>query len=240
MSDSPQPVPVEARVRRDIWELGTETDPWDPTVLGYAQAVRVMQSRPLADPTSWGYQAAIHGRVGSAPGGVLWNECQHATWYFLPWHRMYLYQFEAMVRREVSANGGPGDWALPYWNYSPDPDAARLPPAFRERRLPDGSANPLFVQQRNPRRNAGVPMPAAVTDITRALAPTIFTNPPPPAAAAFGGPRTGWAHQGPAFGTLEATPHGAVHVQIGGWMSDPDTAAQDPIFWLHHANIDRL
>jgi tyrosinase len=23
-------------------------------------------------------------------------------------------------------------------------------------------------------------------------------------------------------------------------MSDPDTAAQDPIFWLHHANVDRL
>jgi tyrosinase len=23
-------------------------------------------------------------------------------------------------------------------------------------------------------------------------------------------------------------------------MADPDTAAQDPIFWLHHANIDRL
>ena len=23
-------------------------------------------------------------------------------------------------------------------------------------------------------------------------------------------------------------------------MNDPDTAAQDPIFWLHHSNIDRL
>ena len=23
-------------------------------------------------------------------------------------------------------------------------------------------------------------------------------------------------------------------------MGDPDTAARDPIFWLHHANIDRL
>src|SRR5262249_23495065 len=25
-----------------------------------------------------------------------------------------------------------------------------------------------------------------------------------------------------------------------GLMSDPDTAALDPIFWLHHCNIDRL
>jgi Common central domain of tyrosinase/Polyphenol oxidase middle domain len=232
--------PQEPRVRQDIRDLGTDADPWDPIVLAYAEAVRTMQSRPLEDPTGWEYQAAMHGRAGSPLPGALWNECQHATWYFLPWHRMYLYHFEALVRRAVSANGGPDDWALPYWNYSPDPDAARLPAAFRERTLPSGSANPLFVEQRNPRRNAGVPLPPQVTDTTRALAPTIFTNPPPPAPAAFGGPRTGFAHQGPAFGTLEATPHGAVHVQVGGWMSDPDTAALDPIFWLHHANIDRL
>jgi tyrosinase len=33
-----------------------------------------------------------------------------------------------------------------------------------------------------------------------------------------------------------------MHVAIGGpgWMSDPNMAARDPIFWLHHCNIDRL
>ena len=34
-----------------------------------------------------------------------------------------------------------------------------------------------------------------------------------------------------------------MHVQVGGGgglMTDPNTAALDPIFWLHHANIDRL
>src|SRR5262249_31287940 len=41
-------------------------------------------------------------------------------------------------------------------------------------------------------------------------------------------------------GRIEATPHNDVHNMIGGLMSDPTTAAQDPIFWLHHANIDRL
>jgi hypothetical protein len=39
---------------------------------------------------------------------------------------------------------------------------------------------------------------------------------------------------------LEAQPHNTVHVKVGGWMLGPNTAAQDPIFWLHHANIDRL
>jgi tyrosinase len=41
------------------------------------------------------------------------------------------------------------------------------------------------------------------------------------------------------------TPHGDIHMavggaRVGGWMTSFDTAALDPIFWLHHANIDRL
>jgi hypothetical protein len=27
---------------------------------------------------------------------------------------------------------------------------------------------------------------------------------------------------------------------LTGWMSDPDCATRDPIFWLLHSNIDRL
>src|SRR5207237_349537 len=34
--------------------------------------------------------------------------------------------------------------------------------------------------------------------------------------------------------------HGAVHVWVGGEMGRIDWAAYDPIFWAHHANIDRL
>ncbi len=54
-------------------------------------------------------------------------------------------------------------------------------------------------------------------------------------------------------GFLEHSPHDNVHGDIGGalnnvfnnrlaqgLMSNPCTAALDPIFWLHHANIDRL
>jgi tyrosinase len=44
-------------------------------------------------------------------------------------------------------------------------------------------------------------------------------------------------------GNLEGTPHAAVHNSFGftgGWMGSIDTAAQDPIFFLHHCNIDRI
>jgi tyrosinase len=62
--------------------------------------------------------------------------------------------------------------------------------------------------------------------------------------AQFGGGRT--PARGQFFGqtgTLEQTPHNDVHGAVGGrggWMADADRAAADPIFWLHHANIDRL
>jgi tyrosinase len=39
---------------------------------------------------------------------------------------------------------------------------------------------------------------------------------------------------------LEFDPHGVVHSVIGGEMGRITTSARDPIFWLHHANIDRL
>jgi hypothetical protein len=38
---------------------------------------------------------------------------------------------------------------------------------------------------------------------------------------------------------LEAV-HGGVHVWVGGSMSTIPTAPADPIFWMHHANSDRL
>lgn len=63
---------------------------------------------------------------------------------------------------------------------------------------------------------------------------------------AFAGTETGFNHAGAPNavpGPLEITPHGSVHVFVGGpdgKMSDFNQAAADPIFWLHHANLDRL
>ena len=72
----------------------------------------------------------------------------------------------------------------------------------------------------------------------------MFTRKTPGATAGFGGSKTGFSHSGSGIpGPLEQTPHGAVHVAVGGpsgFMSAFDTAALDPIFWLHHCNLDRL
>lgn len=34
--------------------------------------------------------------------------------------------------------------------------------------------------------------------------------------------------------------HGSVHIWVGGTMSDASISPADPVFWLHHANLDRL
>jgi tyrosinase len=226
------------RVRRDVWSL----DPWDDVLVWYARAVDAMQGRSRSDPTSWQYQANIHGLEPPGPHPDFWNQCQHQTWYFLPWHRGYLQRFEEIVRSAIRHLGGPSDWALPYWNYSDasNPDAYTLPPAFRDSTAPGLGHNPLRVAQRSSRANSGQRVGPLRDTSVDALDVFRFKASPHGASGGFGGPETGFNHGGGRFGELEAVPHGVVHVDVGGLMGDPATAARDPIFWLHHANIDRL
>ena len=153
------------RTRRDVWKLGNE---WDESLLWYARAVKELRRRPFADMTSWRYLAAIHGVSEQlwrhngylASGETLPNttafqrqdkdQCQHHTWYFLPWHRGYLRAFEKIVAAAIAKLGGPNDWALPYWNYNDaqNPNRLKLPPAFGSTAWPDRGTNPLFVAAR--------------------------------------------------------------------------------------------
>jgi len=243
----------EVRTRQDVWELGDEKDPWrDPTLLAYAQGVGAMQEVAQREPgngANWTNQAAIHERRGSKVPGRLEDQCQHATWFFLPWHRMYLYWFEQIVRSHIDADYG--DWALPYWNYSASEAKRSLPPAFREQQLPDGGPNPLYVEERQKtsRRdiNGGDPMTEAAVETAEAMAQAVFSRTSPGSTGGFGGSETDPLFHHPAtgegVGVLEEVPHGSVHVEVGGrngFMSYFSTAALDPIFWLHHANLDRL
>lgn len=248
-----------------------------------------MQARQLSDPSSWSFLAAIHGEYvkdNQFPGwGFLpvpppvptspqpsqsiwdqyWDQCQHQSWYFPPWHRGYLIALEAQIRACVINLGGPSTWALPYWDYFGLGNEFNIPSAFTQQNLPDGSPNPLYIAARYGPDNGGaiyVPTPEAIkqhpADPNFVYGPVldqcmtndlytgsdIKTKPP-----GFGGPATGFSHGGGTSGNLENNPHNLVHVYIGGnspngetegLMSDPGLAALDPIFYLHHANIDRM
>lgn len=242
-------------------------------LLWYAKGVGIMQSRALNDKTSWWFFAALHGEYisensfpgwGHIPGppavpttplpsqnvqDEFWNQCQHQSWYFPPWHRGYLIALEEQIRTAIISLGGPGDWALPYWNYFGPQNQYRIPPAFTEQKLPDGSPNPLYVNARFGPNNDGNIYIAIPPIAEGCQGNTVYTgsNAATPRPG-YGGPSTGFSHGGNVSGNLESNPHNLVHVQVGGqqsdtlWglMSDPGIAALDPIFYLHHSNIDRM
>jgi len=151
--------------------------------------------------------------------------------YFLPWHRLFVMYFEQIIR----AVSGKNEFALPYWNYSTQDQTVRgvIPPEFTKPNGPVFSS--LYVQNRNDGVNQGVSIEQIALDmgISNALSlDALFQQ-----DYSF----TSQAVQG--FNqTLDFGLHGNVHVSVGDDtnMGNVPTAAGDPIFWMHHCNIDRL
>jgi len=265
-------------VRANAWNNGGTFDNSD--LLWYAKGVGAMMSRALNDRNSWWFFAAIHGqylpgtsnaeaqfpgwqaippapRVPTTPlptqadMNTFWDQCQHQSWFFPPWHRGYLIALEAQIRQAVIGLGGPATWALPYWNYLGPDSQYEIPPAFTQATLPDGTTpNPLFVAARyGPNNNGNIFIPVPPVSLA-CMSNDLYTgsNAATPRPG-FGGPQTGFSHNGNVSGNLESNPHNQVHVDVGGnapdgatWglMSDPGIAALDPVFYLHHSNIDRM
>jgi tyrosinase len=242
------------RIRRDIWNLTQTEGDWPEVLVAYERAVGLLRAAdPLVDPPTnplgWRFLAAIHGIAGANgnpdTSNALWSKCQHGSWYFLAWHRMYILAFEMIVQDAL----GDDDWSLPYW-YALDPDDPQkliLPPAFRD----TTAENDLFTTSRSARANGGLPMLDLTPSVIAALGADIFST--PAGISTFGGgERSIPSFDGDERGLLEDVPHGAVHALVGndydqagrlvrsGWMGSFYTAGLDPVFWLHHANVDRL
>jgi len=138
------------------------------------------------------------------------SHMMHGTQRFLPWHRVYLMQLEQALQSVHP------DVVVPYWNWT----------AAAEQGIPP------WLQAVTPT----VPMPngSSISVIrspgTGADLATIASN--IPTVMGYGDFVDFWQN-------LEAV-HGSVHVWVGGSMSQIPTAPADPIFWMHHANIDRI
>jgi tyrosinase len=171
-----------------------------------------------------------------------WATCPHGSPWFVAWHRWYIFYFEQIVR----SLSGAADFALPYWNYASDMGPSlQLPAAFQDPTNPlyedlrgVGFYNPAGTGAQNLPMNEGGYLPFPATDYGPALsaAPLFpsddnanFADLPDPRYYALG-----------LTGRLEIQPHDNVHVNVGGLMSNVPVAASDPVFFVHHCQIDRL
>ena len=209
----------------------------------FAHAIELMRARPTEDPLSWKFQWYTHwvpdnttkdAEVARLPAQQqplareLWNSCRAHDpsmdeRLFLPWHRAYLFFFEHIARKVL----GDENFALPYWDLT-DPGKRALPKPFLQ---PAAVSNALYSPERKPEVNAGRPIDFqhnghspltadaldqdsyAATDVTQGLCMA-----------------------------LDKGVHASVHVLTGNnrGMGAVPWAANDPIFWLLHSDMDRL
>ncbi|WP_338849363.1 tyrosinase family protein [Massilia sp. W12] len=148
----------------------------------------------------------------------VWGTCQHGSNTFLPWHRMYLHYFERTLRKL----SGDANFALPYWNYFGEMSKGglQLPALVRGK-----SAVPFYDEWRTPGLNENTTtMDAQSASAAQAFRATTFLD---------------------FQRRIEGQPHGSMHCAVGSGCAAPDIgqvplAGWDPVFYMHHANIDRL
>jgi len=212
----------------------------------YADAVSLMMAMDAKEPLSWTFQWYIHAIPSNATkaselarifptasaaatlADVAWSTCEpHFSGTepnFLPWHRMYVAAFEAIIRA-VSKRP---DFTLPYWNYTAPGAARALPPEFLKKDDPVWGS--LYRPNRRNVANNGQPIDSGAGSLPvnlDAMRATLYTD---------DGSDAGFC------ANLDGNLHGNIHVNVGNGqgMGSVPWAANDPIFWLHHCNIDRV
>ncbi len=159
----------------------------------------------------WEQQIALHADM---------RQRHHSSWRFLPWHRLQLIWFE----RQVARFSGRANFALPYWDWDDDrlPAIVSSDPVFSR---PNRLASPSESLRAFMRRNGQV-FRGRITDDFSTF---------------FGRARNvGTPAQGGYSGSCEWSGHNMIHGFVGGDMGRLDRSPNDPLFWMHHANIDRI
>jgi Common central domain of tyrosinase/Polyphenol oxidase middle domain len=231
-----------AILRQDIFAFAQDST----RLQTFVGAVKEMQDRSTSDPNDpkgWLVNANSHRDFCAIPS--MTDPAQiHFCWWFLVWHRAYI----SVTERKIREISGDTTFSYPYWNWSTD---RHIPPAYAA----PGSSLSNAVRFTPPRGlddgevGFNPDDPVLKTLGVTALNAKIFeAKTARQIARSFGG----IARPNPdsTFGNnaLEGTPHGPVHVYVGGVddqgqpgdMTDFATAARDPIFFAHHGNLDRL
>ena len=175
----------------------------------------------ISDNRGYGFHAGMHGEPG--------HFCRHhepasQIPLFLPWHRAYLYVFERALRDQVR------DAALPWWDWtSPSAHQNGIPRAYTVRRV-NGKRNPLAAGPIAPLAPAGRAAPLTERD----------PGAPSELPAAADVRKLLDIRDFQRFSSRLQDYHDHVHGWVGGDMANIGYAAFDPIFWAHHAMVDRI
>lgn len=181
----------------------------------FREALAEMYTLPASNPNSFAKQATFHG-------GPPISYCRHGAPGFFTWHRAEIKAFEDALQA-VGCNV-----MLPFWDWSSGPSTG----------IPDACRNPTYVN----RSGATVPNPlyagprsgGGMTSRSGSIDTTTFDDLAASVQSAMSEPSFS------SFQSLINGPHGSIHVRVNGDMCCVPTASYDPIFYLHHANVDRI
>jgi tyrosinase len=212
-------------VRRSLHGMALD----DPDLDAYRTFVGMMQARDQSKPGSWLGFSLQHGAYNDG-----FKYCPHGDWYFLPWHREYVVMYESAVRSLTGHTG----FAMPYWDWTVD---RNFPTPFSDTTY-KGKANPLYVSGRT---LTGSNWPLSDSIVGPAVMKRIYGETDFQAFGTSKNPSQNnldmsWVVAGGGVqGTLERTPHNNIHNFIGAYMPSAGSP-RDPIFMMHHGNIDRI
>ena len=155
---------------------------------------------------------------------------EHGNVGFLPWHRAYMLDLE----RELQAIDP--SVTLPYWRFDqPAPNVFNR--GFMGVSNAVGRVEFVAGHPLNTWRTDGALGISRTPSFAAGAAPSgLFTE---AQTIALGGPASTASYA--SFDAMEGNPHGSAHVSfLFGFIRSVPTAPRDPLFFLLHANVDRL
>lgn len=169
-----------------------------------------------------------------------YNEWTHFTPIFLPWHRYFIWMFERALQQVTNSC-----ITLPYWDWERDAGAendsilldSETFGSFDgavQNRLEGSCSWITWGSEECLHRDIGGPGSSGLSGEAQVLAIVTNYN----QYQDTSNPDNGEENNGFAD-ALEGTPHRRPHNFIGGDMQGM-FAPDDPLFYLHHANVDRI
>ncbi|GLC43502.1 hypothetical protein PLESTM_001480100 [Pleodorina starrii] len=187
---------------------------------------------PDTSPSEFFRLARYHG----------WDKsyCVHGRETFPAWHRAYLVDFERTLQAADRALGGDGRIGLPYWGW--------------DRGAVNGQLFPAIIRERFSKMKPGLIPPSATGSqlgpdkdyqlvandevLATGMRNMKVSEQVRRALSQWEHPRAASTHADNPD-SME-TPHNSLHVLCGWPLTSVSFAAFHPLFYMHHANVDRL